>query len=94
MNFFSIYVLNFTINLLIEAKNVGKTASYSGLSYILTGRKSIFILNTIIAIYLDGAILIYFIILGDIVPKLFLDFNSTKNTILSGKLKFKKNKRD
>jgi hypothetical protein len=86
MNCLAVFVLNYTIGLLIKAKNIGKTASYSGLSYLVAGRPSIFILNTIAAIYLDGTVLIYFIIYGDIVPELFNEINSTKDTILTSKL--------
>ena len=84
MNIVAVLTLNFTIGLLIEAKNVGKSASYSGLSYIVMGRNSIFILNAMIAIYLDGSVLIYFIIYGDIVPTLFNEITSLQNTVLTG----------
>jgi amino acid permease len=84
MNVIAVFALNYTIELLIEAKNIGKTASYSGLSYIISGRPSIFILNAMIAIYLNGSVLVYFIIYGDILPTLFNEINSLEGSVLTG----------
>ena len=81
MNIFAVLILNYTINILILAKNLGKTASYPGLSYLVAGRNSIFFLNFMIILLLDGAVIAYFVLIGDVYPQLIIDIFNTDNEI-------------